>query len=273
MRRNRWLILAIAALVGLLALAAACGDDDDGGDAGKTPGPEEIAEFEQVVTQMIETDPADEAAVDFFVGHVADEAFSYFGYENGEDCAADPEDCIGEPSEVVSVSGTEISGGEASTSATTAEGDILNVKFVREDEVWKLSGFAFSADIPAGVTTVEVSGVEYGFDWDPADVGDGNVAFAFTNDGAEMHELAILGVSEDFDIEAVKEFAQSGDFESDPPGTTGFVGFAMATPGLASNAVLEEPLAPGGYVFLCVLPTADGTPHVVVDMYSEFTVE
>jgi hypothetical protein len=293
--RKTWLILATLVLAGLFILAAACGDDDDdGGDGGATASleataeptgeptgeptsagdAEAIAELENVATQVLQTDSTDEAAIDFFLGHITAEALGYFGYDSPEDCAANAEDCIGGPSEVQSLANTTINGDQGETTATSTEGDVINLLFLRENDLWKLNGFAFSADIPEGVTVVGVSGVDYGFEWDPAGLGDGNVAFAFKNDGAEIHELQVASVSEDFDIEAVKAYAQDeAAQEGDPPGTTGFYGFVFATPGLTSNAVLEEPLAPGDYVLLCFLPSPDGTPHVVLDMYSEFTVE
>jgi hypothetical protein len=120
---------------------------------------------------------------------------------------------------------------------------------------------------------VDVSAIEYAFEWDE-DVGDGDVAFEFSNDGEEMHEFALVSVGEDFDIDAVKEYAESDTSgEGQPPGVNDFAGFAIATPGLTANVPLEEPLAPGDYALLCFIPTEDGTPHVVLNMYSEFTVE
>lgn len=272
MIRKLWLMMMTMSLVAILSLAA-CGDDDGGDDDDSTPDPALAAEVEDVATQMMETDPTDDAAVDFFLGHITAQALLYFGYESPEDCIANVDDCIGEPSEVASITDTEIDGDEATTTATSTEGEVIALSFVRENDLWKMSGFAFSAEVPAGASVAEVSGIDYGFEWDPEDAG-GAVVFAFTNDGEEPHEMAIASVGEDFDIEAVKEFAQSDEAgAADPPGVTGFSGFGFATPGLTSNAVLEEPLPPGNYVLLCFLPDAEGTPHVVSGMYSEFTVE
>jgi hypothetical protein len=164
-----------------------------------------------------------------------------------------------------------VEGDEATTMATGADG-VVQLALVRENELWKLNGFAFTAEIPEGTDVVEVSAIDYGYDWNSDDVGEGDVAFQFTNDGEELHELAVLGTADDFDIEALQVCAE-GDQSSDPPGTTGFVAFGLASPGLTSNVTLEEPLAPGGYVFICTVPNAEGTPHVVLNMYSEFTVE
>jgi hypothetical protein len=275
--RKLWLALALVALVAFLALAAACGDDDDddgGGDDGDaTADPALAAEVEEVATQVLTTDPTDEAAVDFFLGHVTEGFVGYLGYDTAEDCAANAEDCIGEPTGVASLEETAVDGDAATTIATSTEGDVISLSLVRENDLWKIDGFAFSAEVPEGATVVEVSGIDYGYEWDPGDAA-GATVFAFTNDGEEAHEMAITSVGEDFDIEAVKEFAQSEESgQTDPPGVTGYPGFGFATPGLTSHAVLEEPLPPGNYVLLCFIPDAEGTPHVVSGMFSEFTVE
>ena len=46
---------------------------------------------------------------------------------------------------------------------------------------------------------------------------DGNVAFSFTNEGEEEHELVVVRVTEDFDIESVLEEEGGGDEEGEEP--------------------------------------------------------
>lgn len=273
---NRKLWLACLSL-GLLAFAmafAACGDDDDATPTpAPTPDPAQVAEVEDILTRMLGTDPTSDTDLDYFFDHITPQGLKNFGYEDADACRAEAEDCIGEPSEVESFSGTTISGDSANTTATLDNGDVINIIAKREDDAWKLEGFAFSAEIPAGVITINVSAVDYGYDWDKSEVGNGNIAFAMKNDGAETHQMVVAKVEDNFDVEAVIAVADTVDENTLPPGVEEFVGFGYASPGTTSNTVFEAPLEPGKYVFMCFVPDEHGKPHISHGMYSEFEVE
>lgn len=266
---------ACLAVLAFALTVAACGDDDDATPTPvPTPDPAQIAEIEDTFTKMLETDPAASAEVDFFLAHITADAVKYFGYPTAEECRAAVEDCIGQPTEVSETSDTSITGDTATTTATSADGQVQGA-FTREAGVWKLDGYALTAPVPTGAATVEVSAVDYGYDWDKTKAVAGNTVFTLKNDGTQAHELAITSVADDFDIQTLITAAEAGELGGDtlPEGVTGFVGFAIATPGLSANAVIEGGLEPGKYAFICSLPDPEGKPHVAHGMYSEFTVQ
>jgi hypothetical protein len=256
----------LAAAVALLPLAAAC----DNGDGGASE--EEIAEFEETARQLAGAGADD---VDFFLDHITARALEYFGYSSPEECRANAQDCIGDPSDVERVTGTRISGGQASTNVATTDGDILQLGFVRRDDTWKLDAFAFSAAVPEGTDLVNVTAVDYEYNWDAGDIPDGQFAFAMTNGGEELHEMAVTRKTADFDLDTlIDAVANSGpEGPSEFPGVEEPAGFAFATPGATSNVVFESPLEPGDYLLICFIPDAQGTPHAALGMHSEFTIE
>lgn len=121
-----------------------------------------------------------------------------------------------------------------------------------------------------GFETVEVSGVDYAFEGVPGSVPAGRTAFAFTNDGAEPHEIVIFQRAEGETRAPEELFALPEDqiFSA-----LTFAGAAMAEPGQTSLTIAD--LAPGSYVATCFVPTGgaeDGPPHFMQGMVAEFEV-
>ncbi|MEX0684097.1 MAG: hypothetical protein WD904_11090 [Dehalococcoidia bacterium] len=260
--------MAFAALAAFSLVVVACGDDDDGGEASA----EEIAALEETVTRIVETDPTDEAAVDYWLAHYTERAFEVIGFADAEECRAAVDDCIGEPSTVESIRDTEISGDSASAVVSTSDGDVTLVLFEKESDEWLVDGFGTAAEIPAGVSEIEVSAVDYAYDWDDEEVTDGNVAFSMTNDGEELHMMQVSKTTDDFDIDAMIASLETLEPDALPDGVEADVGFGIASPGATANVVFEEQLEPGNYVFLCFIPDDEGTSHLELGMHSEFTV-
>ena len=98
--------------------------------------------------------------------------------------------------------------------------------------------------MPEGVTLVHVDLNEFAFGFNTNDIEDGNVAFEASNVGTQEHELAVVAIPADADVEGLLEqFLASEDGEV--PGAT-FIGQTDVAPGETSNLVLLDPLAPAG---------------------------
>jgi uncharacterized cupredoxin-like copper-binding protein len=271
------LCLALAALAAALAFAA-CGGDDDKSSATASPttsaGTTQLAEVEDVAKKLLETDTASTSDVDFFLDHITGQGLKYFGYSSADDCRAVAADCIGDPSQVSSLAQTQISGDNATTVADTDNGQIL-VVLIRETGEWKLNGYALGQPLPPGVTPVEVSAVDYEFDWDKTKAVSGTTAFVLKNDGSQTHEILLASVEDDFDPQKVIDAFNAGTVDTStlPPGVTDIAYFAASTPGQTADLVVDGGLQPGKYAFMCFLPDPEGRPHFLHGMFSQFTVQ
>jgi hypothetical protein len=145
-------------------------------------------------------------------------------------------------------------------------------KFYFLDGSWKIGpGEPALRPIPEGVPAVPLGLQEYAFVYNKAAVEGGNFAFEAVNTGEELHEVLIVSIE---GSGSLLELIEAADPEAEglPEGLrfAEFGGFVA--PGDEANVVLSEPLSPGRYGLLCFLPAPDGTPHVLLGMWSEFTV-
>ena len=270
-----WMALLVAVLA--VAMLAACGDDDDDDDEGSES--DDVAAVEEVA-EMIATSTPDD--IDYFVEHTTPALLSLVGFESEEDCRANAAECVGDPSEVESIEGTEIDGDIATTTVNTPDGP-LTLGLIREDDVWKVDSFEFGVvEIPEGVTPIAVTAVEYGFNVED-DIEDGNVAFTMTNEGEEGHELIIMKTNDEFNLDLFlapsEEDEGEGEGEGDeggeeelPPGVDAFFGPAIAGPGDSANVVPDGELESGSYLMICFFEAPDGEAHASKGMYHEFEV-
>lgn len=275
MKKYVWLLL-LATLAASLMAFAACSDDDDededgGGDTSPTPNAEEIAAIEQLVTDLVEGDPTQQADVDFFFERVTDDLLESFFQTTREECMANAEECIGEPGVVESVGSTTVSGGEASTDVTADFGNYTFV-LVLDGEVWKVDQLnAVSPEIPAGVAAVNLSLNEFAFGFNRNDIpADGNFAFAATNVGKQNHQIALEKIPADLDVEAALMS------EEETEGTEEIAYAGPLFPGDEFNLVFDEPLEPGRYLMVCFFPDTDDPdekPHALKGMWADFTIE
>jgi uncharacterized cupredoxin-like copper-binding protein len=121
---------------------------------------------------------------------------------------------------------------------------------------------------PAKPAVVEVVAHDYAFTA-PASLPAGLVTFRLRNEGKEMHHFWIVRLTggktfQDF-MAHMKEHA-----EQPAPWAVNVGGPQPPAPGSESNATLL--LTPGNYAVLCVIPGADGTPHVMKGMAQPLTV-
>jgi hypothetical protein len=294
-RKYLWPLLAALMAVSLLAFTA-CSDDDDDSDDGDAASAEEIAAVEEVVAAILATDPTDQSQVDFWLAHMSDEVLEGFFGTTRDDCAAEAEECIGEGAEAESFEGTSVTGDTARTTVTDADGGTFTLALALEEETWVISEIRFGpAEVPAGVTAIDVQLNEYAFGFNRSSIEDGNIAFPFENIGEEAHELVILQTNEDFDVNEViaaylgeegedggedPAASPSADAEEEggspedelPPGVDNLYFGGIAGPGGGGIAVFEEPLEPGTYTLICLFPDPEGTPHAELGMTADFEV-
>ena len=134
------------------------------------------------------------------------------------------------------------------------------------------------AEEPAeGATAIEVIAKDYAFEGAEALDAGGTFAITLTNEGTELHEMAIVKLAEGEDRPLEELLA--GDEE---PETTD-VAFGFACPG-TSTVLNADVTAPGRYVALCFIPVGTtpetdpsafeqgGPPHAANGMVHEFTI-
>jgi hypothetical protein len=262
--RTRLLIVPVIALMGGLSFFLfACGGGDD------KPSAEEIQEVEDVARQLFESGGSD---ADFVFAHVTDNLIENVFFSTREDCQANAVECIGDPSTVESIADTDISGDTATATVTVDFGTFV-FGLVREDDVWKGDSLSAASDeLPEGAAAVDLSLVEFAFDFSSADIpADGNFGFAVTNDGEQVHEVILQKVPEDLDLE------EAIAAEEPPAGVEDVAFKVFITPGQEVNMVLgDAPLEPGRYALICFFPDStdpEGPPHAFKGMLSEFTIE
>jgi len=118
-----------------------------------------------------------------------------------------------------------------------------------------------------GFEQVEVTGLDYSFEGIPEEVTSGDVAFQFTNDGEEPHEMLIVRINDDADM-TIDEIIELPQREAQELVTSEAATFAE--PG-GTDWTMNN-LEAGSYAALCFVETADGVPHVVEGMVYPFEV-
>lgn len=130
-----------------------------------------------------------------------------------------------------------------------------------------------------GFDEVAITGVEYEFQGVPATIDAGQTAFAFANEGSELHELAVFRINDDAEG-SFEELLQLPEEEAMTMAMP--VGFGFAPPSVSDSLFLD--LEPGRYGVVCFLPVgstpdadeeavAENPPHFTEGMLAEFTVE
>lgn len=135
-----------------------------------------------------------------------------------------------------------------------------------------------------GFPEIEVTAVDYAFEGVPATVEAGTVAFSFTNQGGEHHEMAIARINDDVEV-SVEELLMLPEGEAESMVT--YIGGGFAEPGEGDAIFLN--LEPGRYGVVCFMPVGstteavaaaeergeevEGAPHFTEGMFASFTVE
>lgn len=253
---------SLAAVVALALLGAACGDDDD--DAAADEDTEQSSDTTEASGSESEADAGDGDTATFCDSRAQLEA----------EFSEQPPD----PAAVMAV----IEELEASAPADLAEaagglGEVLGAAAESGEDPAQDPAFAENLGpidefvlAECGFETVEVSGVDYAFEGVPESVPAGQTAFAFTNDGAEPHEMILFQRAEGETRTPEELFA----LPEDQLGTAlTFAGATQAEPGQTSLTITE--LVPGSYVATCFIPVGGaegGPPHFMQGMTAEFEV-
>jgi len=264
LRNWRISVLLALALAVLSAVALACG----GGGEGSA---EDRQEVEDTVRTLAGYGAED---VDAFLESVTDNVLeNFFGFTR-EECKDNAQECVGEPSESTSLAKTKVSGDTATTEGTFSfEGDeeTFLLSLVRVDGSWKLDELKSAPqEIPEGVKEIDLELAEFAFVFDRSEITDGNFAFVAKNVGEQNHQVGVLKVPADLNIQ---EFIQS---EEEVEGVEDIAFTLPLPPGDEHNVVFDQPLEPGRYAMFCFVPDKDDpekTPHALKGMFAEFTIE
>lgn len=254
--------LALVLVAALAVFGAACGDDDGDGN-------DQSAEIEAQIRAI--TDAWNGKDVEGLLALVTDNFLLAEGELTREEAPEAFAEFIGDPpEEIIEISGIEVTGDTATAIRVAKEGPLVTRErgnLVLEGAVWKLDSVEdLGAEIPDGTTAVDVSLLEYEFDFDEAQITSGNVAFNVSNIGGEDHEMFLSKIPEDLDIE------QALQSDEEPEGVED-IGGTVLEPQDETTVVFADPLAAGRYVMLCFVEAADGQPHALKGMWSEFTIE
>jgi uncharacterized cupredoxin-like copper-binding protein len=253
--RTRAGALAMVALVGLGA--AACGDDDDTETAaGENPAPTAEA-------------PEENTSGRFCAGIAA------------LDATPPPDGPGADPSQYLTslkpiAAELKESAPESVADAATKLDEIVNAQIgPAGPDVQGL--FAASAELHTVVAdecdfeTVEVKGIDYGFEGVPTELEAGQVNFAFENvSNREMHEM-VLFKKKDGVTQSVQELMAEGDAAF---AKIEMQGVAFAEPGKSGGIVVD--LEAGDYGMICFIPVGgaeNAPPHAAHGMVTEFSVK
>lgn len=178
------------------------------------------------------------------------------------------------PIDIAEISNVRLSGDSATADVTIRQGATRTgekITVVKQGDTWLLDR-AEPARIPApeGATEVEVSLVEFAFNFDRLSFPAGDVAFQARNDGQQEHEMVIFSLPEGITLQQF--------LETEDPFALGvqfIASFSAIQPGREVTWIVEG-LVPGRYGYACYVPDADdpeGTHHALKGMAGEFTVQ
>lgn len=126
-----------------------------------------------------------------------------------------------------------------------------------------------------GYDQVEAVGVDYAYEGLPDSLPAGTTAVTFTNEGQELHQIALARINDDVTM-SVEELVALPEEQAMTMVT--FSGGAFAEPGASDTTFVE--LEPGRYAAVCFIPEGtthdtegSGPPHTALGMLAEFTVE
>jgi uncharacterized cupredoxin-like copper-binding protein len=115
--------------------------------------------------------------------------------------------------------------------------------------------------------TIAVNATDYAFDA-PAELSAGVTTLRLSNNGRELHHAQLIKLEEGKTVEDVLNLVKN---PGPLPRWIKFVGGPNAiAPG--QQSVAASRLTPGKYAYVCVIPGADGVPHLAKGMIKAFEV-
>ena len=256
----RWLVVVLGVGLGALFLGTACGGDDDG----------DVVAIEAALQATV--DAWNGAEIEGFLAGFTDSGFMA-EFDAPKDAGREfLPDFIGDPPITLGSVEINVSGDTATAKADEfAFGRVLEpttFSLINQEGAWLIDDAEdFAASIPDETIAVDLVLTEYAFNFDASAITDGNVAFNVSNIGGSEHEVALLAVPDGLDLE--EAIGMEGPAEG-----VSLVGISGPwDPGTDTTLVLTEPLEAGRYAMFCFVEDADGTPHFVLGMVDEFTVQ
>lgn len=133
---------------------------------------------------------------------------------------------------------------------------------------WRVDHVEYLAPVPpSDASQIRVRIEDYSFSLSTRRVPGPDVVLSGENRGKEDHELLVLRLASGVSTNVLLTEPGPGF----PKGVT-FVGQVTIPAGQSGDLVLVG-LRPGSYALVCLLPDADGVPHLALGMKTRFTVE
>lgn len=263
MRTISKILRVLALALAVMLFAAACGGSDDEGDGGTDAASESQA-------------PADpHAEHEEFCQTVVEAETAVLAAAEGGDPA---------PVEDLLVQTEETAPEELQEQIAVVTATVRDALAEQNDRAFEDEEFGRNEEevdqwvaTNCGFETLAVTAVDYAFEGVPATLPAGNVSFAFTNAGKEMHEMIMVRFRDE--SLGIQDLMKLSDKEAQEK--LEFLGASFGPPGASDTET--RTLEPGKYALLCFVPVgstsekaarkADGPPHVARGMSAEFTVE
>lgn len=179
--------------------------------------------------------------------------------------------------EIRSISDIQVQPDAASADVVSIVGhQLLHARwnFVRDasprdgETPWRIDAeIPATVDPPSNAATIGVAMEEYEFGLDEDAAVGPNVVLAGRNGGSEDHEMLVLRLSNGITSADILRASGPG-----LPEGAEFFGQVTVLAGDRADLVLVD-LDPGAYTIVCLLPDANGTPHLAQGMTVEFEVQ
>ncbi len=241
----------------MLSLTASCINTSE------PPTEFELQSVEDAVRVAIEAQ--NERDVDTFLEYWTDKGLTEYDVGSRTDLKAGKIANFG--GEVILIqrfSRTRIAGDNAMTTVDAVRGrhqnaaPVSRVAFalVEREGTWLIDGFKFVGGTPApeGTDVIDIAGREYSYKLEK-DEAQQRVAFRFSNEGKEPHEISLIKGPDDVTLDRAQE--ELKDFDGDPekvPEGYEVDHVAFADPGATISATFSRPLPRGAYVLACYIP-------------------
>jgi hypothetical protein len=119
----------------------------------------------------------------------------------------------------------------------------------------------------AAPAVINLRATDYAFEA-PDTVSAGPTWVRMTNDGKEFHHVVIVRIDSGHTIDEFLKSMGAGP----PPAWAEAIGGPIAPSPGGTPTTTAVPLRPGSYALICMVPSADGVPHVVKGMHRQMTV-
>ena len=129
------------------------------------------------------------------------------------------------------------------------------------------SDSAAAAPERAAPAVINLRATDYAFEA-PDTVSAGPTWVRMTNDGKEFHHVVMVQIDSGHTVDELMKAIGAGK----PPEWAHALGGPIAPSPGGTPTTTAVPLKPGSYVLICMVPSADGVPHVVKGMMRLMTV-